>query len=474
VNLYFDLDTGVFCSAPGSRDTVSSLSFKRGDLVPIALRFVSGITAQELPAEATGQIGIKATGDYDGGFIAATGPWVKSGTGADTVYTFQLDLHTEAINTLLGYGPAEDVPSMQAMLELEYEATGIRTSSNTVLATIFNDVVRGDEGTPTPPPEVIGTTAPANNVFASTQRESVRYWMDTASSADGSKLVAAAYNGKIYTSADSGATWTARESDRDWYAVASSAAGTKLAAAVFGGYIYTSADSGVTWTAGNTGSNWISVASSDDGTKLVACPSSGPIYTSADSGATWTARTTSRTYKGVASSADGTKLAAVVDGGQIYTSTDSGATWTARDSSRSWACIASSADGTKLVACVQGGQVYTSADSGATWTARESSRWWGKVASSADGAKLVALASGESVYTSADSGVTWTARESVRSWGAIASSADGNKMVAAVANGYIYMLGFNPTAAPPYIRTAGGFLYIQEAGVWKKTALSAL
>lgn len=30
------------------------------------------------------------------------------------------------------------------------------------------------------------------------------------------------------------------------------------------------------------------------------------------------------------------------------------------------------------------------------------------------------------------------------------------------------------TAAPPFLRVAGGFLYIQEAGVWKKTALSAL
>lgn len=31
-----------------------------------------------------------------------------------------------------------------------------------------------------------------------------------------------------------------------------------------------------------------------------------------------------------------------------------------------------------------------------------------------------------------------------------------------------------PTLAPPYIRVADGFLYIQEAGIWKKTALSAL
>jgi hypothetical protein len=35
-------------------------------------------------------------------------------------------------------------------------------------------------------------------------------------------------------------------------------------------------------------------------------------------------------------------------------------------------------------------------------------------------------------------------------------------------------LELGTTAAPPYLRVAGGYLYVQEAGVWKKTALSAL
>lgn len=34
--------------------------------------------------------------------------------------------------------------------------------------------------------------------------------------------------------------------------------------------------------------------------------------------------------------------------------------------------------------------------------------------------------------------------------------------------------GVDATVAPPYLRTAGGFLYIQEASVWKKAAISAL
>ncbi len=35
---------------------------------------------------------------------------------------------------------------------------------------------------------------------------------------------------------------------RTWYSISSSSDGTKLAANVYGGYIYTSSDSGATWT----------------------------------------------------------------------------------------------------------------------------------------------------------------------------------------------------------------------------------
>ena len=65
------------------------------------------------------------------------------------------------------------------------------------------------------------------------------------------------------------------------------------AAGVSGGKIYTSADSGVSWTLrdpAGANANWESIASSADGVKLVACARSGKIYTSNDSGVNWTAR----------------------------------------------------------------------------------------------------------------------------------------------------------------------------------------
>jgi hypothetical protein len=106
------------------------------------------------------------------------------------------------------------------------------------------------------------------------------YWQSVASSANGTKLVAAAPGAPIYTSSDSGATWTASSSPiTNWTCVASSSDGTNLVAVVgFGlsyptnaGLIYTSADAGGTWTATSAPStNWSGVASSSDGTKLTA------------------------------------------------------------------------------------------------------------------------------------------------------------------------------------------------------------
>lgn len=279
-------------------------------------------------------------------------------------------------------------------------------------------------------------------------RETTRKWQAIASSADGTKLVAA-YNRGIFTSTDSGATWTSRTTSDsyDWQYLTSSADGTKLAGVISSGRIFTSNDSGTTWTERENKRNWVAITSSADGSKLAAVTSggiySGQVYRSVDSGVTWTKAVLSdKPWRSIASSADGTKLAAAAAGsgtpGKIYTSTDSGVSWIAREQDRNWRSIASSGDGTKLVAVVGAGRIYTSTDSGASWTERESDRNWWSVTSSSDGSKLAAVTYEGQIYTSSDSGVSWTAVQSSRKWTAIASSADGSKLTAVVFFGSIY------------------------------------
>ncbi len=273
-------------------------------------------------------------------------------------------------------------------------------------------------------------------------------WVSITSSSDGTKLaVGPSNNINIYTSINSGVTWTSQASSgmRNWYFIASSADGVKLAAVVNNGYIYTSTDSGATWTQQTTSGSrrWSAITSSSDGTMLAAVVNNGYIYTSTDSGATWTQRTSSgsRRWSAITSSSDGVKLAAGVDFGYIYTSTDSGATWTQRTAAgnRIWYGITSSSDGTKLAAAVLNGYIYTSADSGATWTQRTTSgsRSWRAITSSSDGTNLAAVVNNGYIYTSTDSGVTWTQQTNAgsRAWTTITSSSDGTKLAAAISGG---------------------------------------
>ncbi len=223
-----------------------------------------------------------------------------------------------------------------------------------------------------------------------------------ASSADGTKLAAVGFGGifgSIYLSADSGATWNTPEAPAGfwlsnfWSSAAISADGTTVAAAAeatrgngtfLAGPIYTSTDSGATWTPSGAPSNvWYSVACSADGTRLVAAAYAGPsqiggtglIFTSTNSGTTWTnALPPTNYWMSVASSADGTHLIAVSlfdqstgNPGVIWRSTNSGINWNEDAQTGYFNSTASSADGTRLaVGDVAQDDIFTLGEPAAT------------------------------------------------------------------------------------------------------------
>ena len=296
-------------------------------------------------------------------------------------------------------------------------------------------------------------------------------WTSIACSADGTKLVATAGADYIYTSTNSGATWTKRISAGfgSWQSVASDSTGANLAAVMLIS-IHTSTDYGATWTAQSVPSSdsipWTSITSNSTGTKLAAAnnglSSNGNgdyIYTGVYSGSTWT--WTQQTNPGlhrwlsIASDSTGAKLAAVFSGGNISTSSDYGATWTPQTGSglHNWTSIASDSTGTHLAATVSGGYIYTGVYSGGTWTwtAQATSlglHWWSTIASSSDGTKLIAGVSGGRLYTSSDSGVTWVEQQPAgntdQNWHTVAINSDGSKLFAAVMGGRLYIGTFSP------------------------------
>ncbi len=283
-------------------------------------------------------------------------------------------------------------------------------------------------------------------------------WTSLASSADGVRLVAAANNCHVYTSTNAGATWTFRTelNGFDGCYVASSTDGTKLLAAAltyvadFGdfGRLYTSGNSGESWTPrlddqlGLYGATFFSsVASSADGVHLAGVSAAftsgmagellfpGCIFISLGNPSTWYQLPPYLNWTSVASSASGTNLIAVAASfhagletqpSAIYTSTNAGINWKSNTvPAAPWTSTASSADGAKLVAVASNGRIYTSTDFGGTWISNSAPALnWTSVASSADGTKLVA-ASSQGIYVSQPPpalSIAWLDGNLVLSW----------------------------------------------------------
>lgn len=308
-----------------------------------------------------------------------------------------------------------------------------------------------------------------------TPRGSPQAWSAVASSADGSKLVAAVNPGGLFRSVNSGVTWSPLNQTNTWRAVASSADGARLFA-VPKDKIYTSANGGIHWTRRSDSNDWAAVACSSDGSKAVAAVNGGGLYTSVDFGTNWVLRSaagTARAWSGVASSADGSRLVAVVNGGALYTSDDSGTNWvvqTNAGTARAWSSVASSADGGKLVAGVSPGGIYTSMDFGTNWTlqpAAEIQSWRG-IASSADGNRLIAVPK-DRIYASPNAGNHWTRRSNSNDWSSVATSFDGRQSVAVNRGGYIWT---STQVLGSFSRDTNTGLIISSAGSYVVTGLN--
>jgi photosystem II stability/assembly factor-like uncharacterized protein len=209
------------------------------------------------------------------------------------------------------------------------------------------------------------------------------------------------------------------------------------------GFVYTSEDSGGTWTehAGDgsltaeqpPSCNWGHVAISSDGNTLMTgsgrhtCNGNfnwvAPF--SQNGGTTW-----SRLSDGggpAAISSNGTRLAKSYGyGNRVSVSQDAGLSWTsvaAINRNGDWRSMACSSDGLRLAAVVTvdyfyggdpdaGNLLITSTDGGISWTRQHGAgaHSWTSIASSADGLRLALSATSNNfIHTSVDGGVTWSA-----------------------------------------------------------------
>ena len=286
-----------------------------------------------------------------------------------------------------------------------------------------------------------GGLVPVETVWHRTsapRRKPPSSWQSVASSSDGTQLVAVGL-GTIYTSPNSGATWSVTSApNADWYSVASSSDGSHLVA-VTGGGIYTSADSGGTWIA-----------------RTSAPSATGPPWPRPPMGRTWwpsslavgstRRRTRARPGSGRLRAERNLELRGVVfrrdpPGGRRRR-------WRHLHVSRRGHDLDPTSLRTQRDLVLRG--LFRRWDPrrrgrlrrrhlhvgglGRDWVARTSApnAIWSSVASSSDGTHLVAVGISETgIYASTDSGVTWTATFAPASdWSSVASSSDGANLVA--------------------------------------------
>jgi hypothetical protein len=222
-----------------------------------------------------------------------------------------------------------------------------------------------------------------------------------AISADGSKIIASlatdtnGWQNWVFISTNYGVTWALMNlpgvsNGANGYAVTCSADGEKLVAAAFGGPIYYSTNTGFNWnTSSAPNGNWTHLASSADGQRMVGTAEGDRIFLSTNSGATW--------VRGNLSAPPGTSVCVSSDGKWVgvagtntFISSDGGSHWITNKFGP--ATIACSADGTNWI--IGGPQVYTSTDGGITWITNLSSLSTDyRVAASADFCELVAVTS---------------------------------------------------------------------------------
>ena len=143
----------------------------------------------------------------------------------------------------------------------------------------------------------------------------------SAISADGTIRVTSNSNGNIYRNSGSG--WSAISTSglpasTGWSNIACDSTCTKMAIATYGGKIYTTSNSGANWSAGGSDNrNTADLSMSLDG-GVIAITDGAEIYISKDLGATWSGEGQGgKSWTGVTVSGDGTKIYAAASDGTI-------------------------------------------------------------------------------------------------------------------------------------------------------------
>lgn len=115
MNVAFDYDSRFLTDPVTNRTALPRITLKRGFQGPVVMRVVRNGVVISLPEDASGVLGILAKGDFGGSYLASAASFVKAGTGANTTYTFSLNIDTAEIAALF---PTDATTAVEVALEI--------------------------------------------------------------------------------------------------------------------------------------------------------------------------------------------------------------------------------------------------------------------------------------------------------------------------------------------------------------------
>jgi len=172
MELFIELETLKLVTSQTDRREQRTLTIKRGDALPLTVRFLENQTPTRLDATTVITFALKENGKYDDDPVVLEQTFTASTVGSpdsDPYYTASPSLNTTELSDLflIDADSSNDPASVTLMGELTWTATGDSgpTSIKTFSVVCENDVHRGNEGAPTVAGNVASPAASADLLF---------------------------------------------------------------------------------------------------------------------------------------------------------------------------------------------------------------------------------------------------------------------------------------------------------------------
>lgn len=398
--------------------------------------------------------------------------------------------------------------SQKGLVNANIRKIAIASDLSTMYVAVYSSsVYKAVAGSPTPAPSAVpsvATPTTSRPTWAPSKAGELSWsltnsisadWMDIACTSEGSRVVAASSDGKLYTSSDYGNTFSSVTSPITAItsvAIASDSTSSSTAAVIMvgatAGYVYLSLNGGSSFTTVSTYYSNGAATSLPWGTWYVAAGAASGVvyyYIASKTGTVYYAAgastssslylykssiSTASSFGSIACSSTGQYAAAAATsssgsavsgtGGFIFISSDYGKTWAqkyqAGNQVQNYFAVSMSADGSKLMATSNSGTytyTYYSYDYGSSWYSLGYS-YMGACAISNSGTGAMGYYSSDYLYAATgmtkSSGASVISQQSLgkASYKAVATSSDGLYMYAGASNGKIYRSTVLPTMAP--------------------------